>query len=103
MQTALNAYLVIYQEKRSQQDRGTKGRTPMQVFLDGRTKSTSSTRETPKRQLDPQRTAAWAQPRERHCQVNTVAVQTSFAHAGCLSSFVAVPLLTSNVAMITSP
>ena len=58
MQTALDAYLVTYNEKRPHQGRGMKGRTPMQVFLDGRPKTNSPANETPKRQLDPQPTAA---------------------------------------------
>lgn len=58
MQTALDAYLVTYNEKRPHQGRGMKGRTPMQVFLDGRPKSNSPAKETPKRPLDPQPTAA---------------------------------------------
>jgi len=58
MQTALDAYLVTYNEKRPQQDCGMKGRTPMQFFLDGRLKANLPAKETPNRQLDARTTAA---------------------------------------------
>jgi hypothetical protein len=77
MQTALDAYLVTYNEKRPHQGRGMKGRTPIQVFLEGRPKSNSPRKETPKRQLDPQPAAASSSTKEQHCQAITVAVQAA--------------------------
>ena len=51
-------HVVTDNDKRLHQGRGMKGRTPMQVFLDGRPKSNSPRKATPKRRLDLQPAAA---------------------------------------------
>ena len=57
MQTALDTYLVVYNEQRPHQGRGMNGRTPAKAFLEGRTKP-NKTKEIKPQPLDTQRAAA---------------------------------------------
>ena len=57
MQVALDAYLVVYNEKRPHQGRGMRGRTPARAFLDGRPRTTA-TKETKTRSSETEQAAA---------------------------------------------